>query len=75
MPIDIAVFDTGAPPYLVFIVQEYNISILNCFVHYVKYNQGVSAGFGGKQRLWDSVRAITNLSVDYSPSITRRIAS
>ena len=49
MPIDIAVFDTGAPPYLVFIVHEYNISILNCFVHYVKYNQGVSAvnkGFG-----------------------------
>ncbi|BDF25002.1 hypothetical protein CE91St65_28820 [[Clostridium] symbiosum] len=29
--------DTGAPPYLVFIVQEYNDLILNCFIHYVKY--------------------------------------
>ena len=35
--------DTGAPPYLIFIVHQYNTTILNCFIHYVKYLTAVSS--------------------------------
>ena len=30
--------DTGAPPLFSFHCTNYNTSILNCFMHYVKYN-------------------------------------
>ena len=36
--ITLIIGDTGAPPLFSFHCTNYNTSILNCFMHYVKYN-------------------------------------